>query len=169
MKLWFTRQVCTISISRAAIWNFHSRRHYFLLPRARFHCLSCFREAPIFVVIILCCLWGFVLWRLLPGTFIPAAPIHSLTFYPASHAINMQQKVFKFLACELHFEIFISVYIMKSHRIYVSVTNVLPYVYMKISCVCCGKEMLDCDVWYSLEHFTSGVYAKMTRCLNMFL
>ena len=72
---------------------------------------------------------------MLPGTFIPAAPIHSLTFYPASHAINMQQKVFKFLACELHFEIFISVYIMKSHRLYVSVTNVLPYVYENLMCV----------------------------------
>ena len=103
---------------------------------------------------------------LLPRTFISAAPIHCLTYFPASMPLMRNRKT-QFLACKLHIEMFICVCGLThvSHELDVHVPDVfLPITYVRTSCACCGMSG-----FYSIEHSASGVYAKMTGCLNMFL
>ena len=96
---------------------------------------------------------------LLPRTFISAAPIHCLTYFPASMPLMRNRKT-QFLACKLHIEMFICVCGLThvSHELDVHVPDVfLPVTYIrthgravekKFTCVMSGV--------YSIEHSTSG-------------
>ena len=103
---------------------------------------------------------------LLPRTFISASSIHNLTFFPASMPLIRNRKT-QFLACKLHIEMFICVCGLNhvSHELDVYVPDVfLPITYVRTSCACCGMSGV-----YSIEHSTSGVYAKTPSNLYMFL
>ena len=96
---------------------------------------------------------------LLPRTFISAAPIHCLTYFPASMPLIRNMKT-QFLAFKLHIEMFICVCGLThvSHELDVHVPDVfLPITYIrthgravekKFTCVMSGV--------YSIEHSTSG-------------